>query len=171
MYSAPGRFWAENSITAGGVIEPVNQREILRRCDIFVPVIAVQMEKLREHILKEGIEFCFSGSIGDRLEEKLLLQGERMLGGVFPEATYTLDAEKIIGGEEDGSGPFGRAQELTTIWVGQMATSCPLWAVRTYRFPVKHKINPDDDVNQMLFEGGRIRSSYNEEDILYHVWR
>jgi hypothetical protein len=97
-HSAPGSFWAENSITAGGVVELVNQREILWRCDIFVLVIAVQMEKLREHILKEGIEFCFSGSIRDRLEEKLLLQGERMLGGVFPEATYTLHAQKILGG-------------------------------------------------------------------------
>jgi hypothetical protein len=57
------------------------------------------MENLREHILKEGIEFCFSGSIGNRLEEKLLLQVERMLGGVFPEVAYTLHAQKIVEGE------------------------------------------------------------------------
>jgi hypothetical protein len=31
---------------------------------------------------------------------------------------------------------------------------------------VKDKINPDDDVIQTLFEGGRIRRSYDEEDIL-----
>ena len=117
-HSAPGRFWAENSITAGGVVEPLNQRDTHWGCDIFVPVIAVHMEKLLAHILKEGIKFCFSGSIGDRLEEKLLLQGKRMLGGVFPEATYTLHAQKIMEGGGDRRGPFGRAQELRTIWVG-----------------------------------------------------
>jgi hypothetical protein len=48
-------------------------------------------------------QICASDRGTDGKVAELLLQGERMLGGVFPEAAYTLHAQKMAGGkmEED----------------------------------------------------------------------
>lgn len=127
-HSAPVRFWAENSITTGGVIEPINQREILWRCDKFVLVIAVQMAKLRTF-------FC-------RVREFSVVSFQRRHTRCTRRRSWRGRWKRTIWTSSGIENNLGWADGDILPTLG--CTDVP--------FPAKHKTNPDDDdENQMLF--------------------
>lgn len=127
-HSAPVRFWAENSITTGGVIEPINQREILWRCDKFVLVIVVQMAKLRTF-------FC-------RVREFSVVSFQRRHTRCTRRRSWRGRWKRTIWTSSGIENNLGWADGDILPTLG--CTDVP--------FPAKHKTNPDDDdENQMLF--------------------